>query len=391
MQFNIGGSKHVRYFKTISVNNKTYQDGSGRYTSKTSPRSAAKKAFTQLSKQYKTNKLTICIKETTQGSSKKEYGPYVCEKVKLEKPLKIMFNDTLVTIKYKTKIHLVTKKSKQKGGMPKTGLYGYLRTKELPKNGDDYKKIANLINNDTITTRNQINKRVSPPPVNQPNSAPPEFNNMDENHEKGLLSTLNFKSLMSFRLTSKARKNMVNKILRKEDTLKQVFNKTTTNDPDYIKRLYEKSLKTGIPFLPNANKERFTRLMKEVIVEKGITGYTGEPMDKWLEWCSGRYFEELSHVLGQHTFTLNNFEVGNTYYYEGGRVVQTGDLTISQITYYNNDHSFLIRIYFGNSTDIIQLQYCLPQNEDVMEDEKSIGWNIDHTIAGGYLHTFRPN
>ena len=205
MQFNIGGSKHVRYFKTISVNNKIYQAGSGRYTSKTSPQSAAKKAFTQLSKQYKTNKLTICIKETTQGSSKKEYGPYVCEKVKLKKPLKIMFNDTLVTIKYKTKIHLVTKKSKQKGGMTKSGLYGYLRTKELPKNGDDYKIIANLINNDTITTINQINNRVSPP-VNQPNSVPPGFNNLGENVTETLLGTLNFKSLMNSRLTSKARK-----------------------------------------------------------------------------------------------------------------------------------------------------------------------------------------
>ena len=32
------------------------------------------------------NYLTICIKETTQGSLKKEYGPYLVEKIKLKKP-----------------------------------------------------------------------------------------------------------------------------------------------------------------------------------------------------------------------------------------------------------------------------------------------------------------
>jgi hypothetical protein len=48
-----GGSKHFRYFKILSVNNKKVTND-GRYKTKTSPQSAAKKAFTQLSKQYKT-------------------------------------------------------------------------------------------------------------------------------------------------------------------------------------------------------------------------------------------------------------------------------------------------------------------------------------------------
>ena len=72
----ISGTNSFRYFKVISVNNKKVKD-EGRYKTKGSPGDAAKKAFTQLCKKYKTNKLTFSIKETTQGSSKKEHGPYL--------------------------------------------------------------------------------------------------------------------------------------------------------------------------------------------------------------------------------------------------------------------------------------------------------------------------
>ena len=62
----IGGSDFYRYFKIISVNNKKVKD-EGRYKTKGSPGNAAKKAFTQLSKKHKMNKLIFSIKETTQG------------------------------------------------------------------------------------------------------------------------------------------------------------------------------------------------------------------------------------------------------------------------------------------------------------------------------------
>ena len=112
----IGGSDSFRYFKIISVNNKKVKD-EGRYKTKGSPGDAAKKAFTQLSKKYKTNKLIFSIKETTQGSSKKEHGPYLGEKIKLKKPLEVKYKgkNKPVLIKYETKIHLV-KDHKQKGG-----------------------------------------------------------------------------------------------------------------------------------------------------------------------------------------------------------------------------------------------------------------------------------
>ena len=111
-----GGADSFRYFKIISVNNKKVKD-EGRYKTKASPGDAAKKAFTQLSKKYKTNKLTFSIKETTQGSTKKEHGPYLGEKIKLKKPLEVKYKgkNKPVIIKYETKIHLV-KTHKQKGG-----------------------------------------------------------------------------------------------------------------------------------------------------------------------------------------------------------------------------------------------------------------------------------
>ena len=113
----IGGADSFRYFKIISVNNKKVKD-EGRYKTKGSPGDAAKKAFTQLSKKYKTNKLIFSIKETTQGSSKKEHGPYLGEKIKLKKPLQVKYEgkNKPVIIKYETKIHLV-KDHKQKGGI----------------------------------------------------------------------------------------------------------------------------------------------------------------------------------------------------------------------------------------------------------------------------------
>ena len=112
----IGGSDNFRYFKIISVNNKKVKD-KGRFKTKAYPGDAAKKIFTQLSKKYKTNKLTFTIKETTLNSTKKEHGPYLGEKIKLKKPLEVKYKgrNKPVLIKYETKIHLV-KDHKQKGG-----------------------------------------------------------------------------------------------------------------------------------------------------------------------------------------------------------------------------------------------------------------------------------
>ena len=131
----IGGADSYRYFKVISVNNKNIKD-EGRYKTKGSPSDAAKKAFTQLSKKYKTNKLTFSIKETTQISNKKIHGPYLGEKTKLKKPLQVKYQgkNKPVLIKYEIKVHLV-KDYKQKGGkLGKSEFKSYKLGTEFKKN-----------------------------------------------------------------------------------------------------------------------------------------------------------------------------------------------------------------------------------------------------------------
>ena len=117
----IGGSDGMRYFKVISVDGKKIKDDDeGRYkiTPKSSPGGAARKAFSQLTKKYNTNKIVFVIKETTQGSKKKEYGPYEGIRVQLTTPKKIMYKGSKkpVLIKHEDKIRLI-KEVKQKGGL----------------------------------------------------------------------------------------------------------------------------------------------------------------------------------------------------------------------------------------------------------------------------------
>jgi surface protein len=103
-----------RNFKIISINNKKVKH-TGRYKTKTFPFNVVEKAFRQLSKKYNTNELTLTIKETTQGSLKKEYGPYRCKKVKVKKPVEVKYKGKNKPVLMKTIIHLV-KKNKHKGG-----------------------------------------------------------------------------------------------------------------------------------------------------------------------------------------------------------------------------------------------------------------------------------
>ena len=114
----IGGSDGMRYFKVISVDGKKIKDDNeGRYKTKSSPGSAAKKAFSQLTKKYNSSKIVFVIKETTQGSKKKEYGPYEGIRVQLTTPIKVMYKGSKkpVLIKHEDKIRLI-KEIKQKGG-----------------------------------------------------------------------------------------------------------------------------------------------------------------------------------------------------------------------------------------------------------------------------------
>ena len=104
-----------RFFKLIILNNKKVKEHEqGRYKTKHYPKNAAKKIFRQLSNKYEDIQ-SFFIQETTRGSHKNIYGPYVGEKIKLKQPLKMTFNTKNVYIKYKYHIKLL-KIQTQKGG-----------------------------------------------------------------------------------------------------------------------------------------------------------------------------------------------------------------------------------------------------------------------------------
>lgn len=97
-----------RYF-TIVIGSKE----TGRYISSI-PSSAAKKVVSKLCSVNKHKKVEFCIRETTQFSKKKVYGPYLGEMKKLENPIKLKDH----IIHYKPSVHIKKEKIiiKMRGG-----------------------------------------------------------------------------------------------------------------------------------------------------------------------------------------------------------------------------------------------------------------------------------
>jgi hypothetical protein len=102
-----GGKDSKRHF-TVVMGNKEH----GLYVSST-PSSAAKKAVTKLCTANKTKKVDFHIREITQGSKKKTYGPYEGYIEKLKEPIELKGR----VIKYKPFAKLIRGKSVKKGGM----------------------------------------------------------------------------------------------------------------------------------------------------------------------------------------------------------------------------------------------------------------------------------
>ena len=99
-------SDSKRHF-TVVMGGKEY----GLYVSST-PSSAARKVVTKLCTANKSKKVEFSIREITQGSKKKTYGPYVGHIEKLKEPIELKGR----VIKYKPIAKLCAKKSVQKGG-----------------------------------------------------------------------------------------------------------------------------------------------------------------------------------------------------------------------------------------------------------------------------------
>ncbi len=100
-------SSSKRHF-TVVINSKEH----GLYSSLT-PSSAARKAVSKLCADNKNKKFEFYIRETTQRSNKKVYGPYLGYMQKLDKPIELKGR----VIRYKPIAKLNKKTSKMKGGV----------------------------------------------------------------------------------------------------------------------------------------------------------------------------------------------------------------------------------------------------------------------------------
>jgi serine/threonine protein kinase len=99
-------SSSKRHF-TVVINSKEH----GLYVSST-PSSAARKAVSKLCADNKKKKVEFYMRETTKGSNKKVYGPYIGYMQKLEKPIELEG----WIIQYKPIAKLKKKSHKMKGG-----------------------------------------------------------------------------------------------------------------------------------------------------------------------------------------------------------------------------------------------------------------------------------
>ena len=102
-----GGKDSKRHF-TVVMEGKEH----GLYVSST-PSSAARKAVTKLCTANKSKKVEFHIREITQGSKKKTYGPYSGYIEKLKEPIELKGR----VIKYKPVAKLSGKTGAKKGGM----------------------------------------------------------------------------------------------------------------------------------------------------------------------------------------------------------------------------------------------------------------------------------
>lgn len=75
-----------------------------------SPSSAARKIVSKLCDSSKSKKVEFCVREITQGSKKKTYGPYLGEMKKLAKPIELKGR----IIRFATEVHLKKKKTATK-------------------------------------------------------------------------------------------------------------------------------------------------------------------------------------------------------------------------------------------------------------------------------------
>lgn len=121
-------SSSKRHFTAV-VNSKEH----GLYIS-ASPSSAARKIVSKLCASSKSKKVEFCVREITQGSKKKTFGPYLGKMKKLAKPIELKGR----VIRFATEVHLKKKKTAIKTGkkIGKKMRGGGVRTTGIPSVDD---------------------------------------------------------------------------------------------------------------------------------------------------------------------------------------------------------------------------------------------------------------
>ena len=142
-----GGKDSKRYF-TVVMGDKEH----GLYVSST-PSSAAKKVVTKLCAANKGKKVEFSIREITQGSKKKTYGPYEGHLEKLKEPIELKGR----VIKYKPVAKLSGKSGAKKGGRKNYDYYS-------PKSGttEEYASQKEYLSRFPLEFQKIINDGIAP-------------------------------------------------------------------------------------------------------------------------------------------------------------------------------------------------------------------------------------
>jgi hypothetical protein len=130
-------SDSKRHF-TVVMGNKEH----GLYVSST-PSSAAKKAVTKLCAANKSKKVEFHIREITQGSKKKTYGPYMGYVEKLKKPIELKGR----VIKHNPVAKLIKKNSKKMRGGGGAGDGNNPNANQMIKNAEELQRNSRILSN----------------------------------------------------------------------------------------------------------------------------------------------------------------------------------------------------------------------------------------------------
>ena len=128
-----------RHF-TVVIGSKEH----GLYVS-SKPSSAAKKAVSKLCASNKSKKVEFSLREITQGSKKKTYGPYVGEMKKLKKPIELKGR----VIRHEIKVHL--KKGKRSTIKTAKKMRGGENRSSAPMGEENENEIFTLDTNNSIS------------------------------------------------------------------------------------------------------------------------------------------------------------------------------------------------------------------------------------------------